>query len=432
MVADFLARMALDPGARVLDYGCADQPYRAIVPERCEYLGADLPGNPLATLDLRPDGTVPLPDASVQAVMSTQVLEHVDDPARYLAECQRLLAPGGKLLLSTHGLMIWHADPIDRWRWTGEGLRHLVEDAGFGVLEFRGLLGLAATGLQLFQLATAPRLPRWAGRVYTGSMQGVIAWLDSRAPSWSRTDNALVLAVLAEKPVPGKIEQVVAAFAEARPAASFLQIGANDGEQRDPLRREVLRRDWTGMLVEPLPFVFERLRQNYAGIDRVRLLNVAVADLDGERPLFHLAESDDPSLPRWYDALGSFRRDVVLRHRAFIPDIEERLVTTDVACVTPSTLLDRYGVGPVDLVQVDTEGYDYEILRRFPFERAASTLFIYEHHHLSDTERAACQELLRGHGFELFEESLDTVGLHIGRAGDSPELLATWRRVTSS
>jgi FkbM family methyltransferase len=402
VVTELVGVMALPPGARVVQYG-----WRGVVAE----------------------GPDSIADGSARAVLSLLALEHADDPARHVEECWRVLEPGGKLLLSTSGLMASNGSPSDRWRCTGGGLRRLLWESGFAIVEFRGLLGLAATGAQLFQQATAPRLPRRAARMYTGSMQRVIAWLDHRSPSRSHTDNASVLAVLAEKPLPGKIESVVTAFADARPAATFLQIGANDGKQRDPLRREVLRRQWTGMLVEPLPFVFERLRMNYAGVDRVRLLNAAVSDNDGTRALYHLRQSTDPSLPTWYDALGSFRREVLVRQRSAIPDIQDRIVKTDVPCISPETLLDRYGSGPIDLVQVDTEGYDYEILRRLPFDRAQPTLVIYEHHHLSDDDRAACRALLRDQGFELLEESLDTVALHTGRAQADAGLLETWRRV---
>ena len=90
-----LARIAgtLDvaPGATVLDYGCADVPYRHLFPADARYLAADLPGNPQATVEIRADGTVPVDDASVDVVLSTQVLEHVADPAVYLRECARVL-----------------------------------------------------------------------------------------------------------------------------------------------------------------------------------------------------------------------------------------------------------------------------------------------------------------------------------------------------
>ena len=70
-------------GGRVLDYGCADVPYRRFFAGDAEYVAADLPGNPDATIEIaRRRHACRSPDASVDAVLSTQVLEHVADPAR--------------------------------------------------------------------------------------------------------------------------------------------------------------------------------------------------------------------------------------------------------------------------------------------------------------------------------------------------------------
>src|SRR3954452_20960562 len=89
--------LRLPPRGRILDYGCADVPYRTFFPSTAEYVGADLPGNANASLELNTDGTVPCPDDSFDAVLSTQVLEHVVDPSVYLTECFRALKPGGRL-----------------------------------------------------------------------------------------------------------------------------------------------------------------------------------------------------------------------------------------------------------------------------------------------------------------------------------------------
>src|SRR3954451_4895848 len=87
------AGLEVGPGARVLDYGCADVPYRDFFPDDVEDIPAGLPGNPQATLVLNPDGTLSVEDGTFDVVTSTQVLEHVVDPATYLAECARVLAP---------------------------------------------------------------------------------------------------------------------------------------------------------------------------------------------------------------------------------------------------------------------------------------------------------------------------------------------------
>lgn len=189
------------PDGRVLDYGCADIPYRRFFPASVEYLAADIPGNPDATVIIAPDGTVPVADCSVDVVVSTQVLEHVRDPPLYLAECHRVLRPGGRLLLSTHGLMVYHPDPVDLWRWTGAGLREVVARQGLMVVRFEGIMGLPAAGLQFVQDAYIWRLPRRLRPAFAYVMQSVISAMDRRESPDRRALNALVFALVAEKPV---------------------------------------------------------------------------------------------------------------------------------------------------------------------------------------------------------------------------------------
>ena len=121
---------ATSAGKRVLDVGCGVKPYFPYFAAASEYVGVDVQTNPNADLT----GSVeelPVEDASFDIVLCTQVLEHVGDPARAVRELHRVTAPGGRVLASTHGVMLYHPNPEDLWRWTHTGLERLFRDNGF-------------------------------------------------------------------------------------------------------------------------------------------------------------------------------------------------------------------------------------------------------------------------------------------------------------
>jgi len=185
-------------GGTLVDYGCGNMPYRSLFPVQ-NYIGADFPGNELADVFVAADGTLPLPDGSAAAVLSSQVLEHVADVPRYLAESCRVLRSDGLLFLSTHGMWKYHPDPGDFWRWTCAGLRRVLDDGGFEVLRFHGVMGLEATALQLWQDAVAPRIPALLRPWFYRSCQGRIARADRRATQEARDRDACVFVVVARK-----------------------------------------------------------------------------------------------------------------------------------------------------------------------------------------------------------------------------------------
>ncbi len=167
---------------------------------RARYVAADLPGNPHADLTLTSDARVPAGDESFDAVLSTQVLEHVADPGLYLAECFRVLRPGGRMLLSTHGVFVYHPDPVDLWRWTCEGLRRQVEFAGFQIETFEGIVGPVATGIQMSQDVVYWHLPRALRPVFALVLQTLIRVIDRFESSESKGYNASIFALVAIKP----------------------------------------------------------------------------------------------------------------------------------------------------------------------------------------------------------------------------------------
>jgi SAM-dependent methyltransferase len=113
----------------LLDVGCGIKPYLPFFEGAvASYVGVDV-SNPAADLEGTAEA-IPVPDASYDLVLCTQTLEHVDSPARAVRELRRVVAPGGRVLASTHGVMVYHPNPQDLWRWTHAGLERLFRENG--------------------------------------------------------------------------------------------------------------------------------------------------------------------------------------------------------------------------------------------------------------------------------------------------------------
>lgn len=189
--------LALPTGARVLDFGCGERPYREVFGTDVEYIGADLPDNDQADIAIV-NGVVDLPDGSVDLVLSTQVLEHVADPDAYLDECHRLLRPGGRLLLTTHGVMFYHPHPNDYWRWTHDGLTKIVSRAHLDLSSITPLLGAVPLGLWLVMMNVQAKLPRGLRHVVVGLFNLLIRW--SNRGEWSTYRADFDYVVVAQRP----------------------------------------------------------------------------------------------------------------------------------------------------------------------------------------------------------------------------------------
>src|SRR5262249_9447901 len=115
----------------VVDVGCDCKPYLPLfAPYARRYVGSDVARTRPQVDVVGSASTIPFADGCADAVLCSQVLEHVPDPMAALHEIARVLKPGGRVFLSTHGNFIYHPHPTDYWRWTQDGLRKLFEDSG--------------------------------------------------------------------------------------------------------------------------------------------------------------------------------------------------------------------------------------------------------------------------------------------------------------
>jgi SAM-dependent methyltransferase len=186
----------------VIDLGCGEQPYRPFFEGRgIAYRGADL-GND-GEIAITPEGRVLAESDSADLVVSFQVLEHVRDLDTYLSEAARLLGPGGKLLLSTHGTWLYHPHPEDHRRWTREGLINELHSRGWVVESWEAICGPLAwtTIMRLTGYCYILRRVPLIGGVLAGMLSLLMnlraAFEDAVTPRAISNDNACVYLVQA-------------------------------------------------------------------------------------------------------------------------------------------------------------------------------------------------------------------------------------------
>ena len=123
---------------RVGDFGSADVNgnLRGLMLPHWKYVSCDIVPGPNVDHVLSSAYSWPeIFDASFDVVVSSQTLEHVPKPWRWVPELVRVLAAGGVMYLCAPNFMEFHEYPVDCWRVWPDGMRALMQDAGLGVVK---------------------------------------------------------------------------------------------------------------------------------------------------------------------------------------------------------------------------------------------------------------------------------------------------------
>ena len=134
---------AARPGA-VLDVGCAEQPFRALIESSGQqYVGMDVVQNRMRSVDIVSTlEDAPAPAQAFRVILCTEVVEHVVDIDLAFAGLRRLAATGGTVVMTVPFVFPLHMEPYDFRRLTLHGVRRLAADHGFSVEAATPLGGL--------------------------------------------------------------------------------------------------------------------------------------------------------------------------------------------------------------------------------------------------------------------------------------------------
>ena len=203
----------------------------------------------------------------------------------------------------------------------------------------------------------------------------------------------------------------------------FVQVGANDGLANDAIHDFAVKLNLNGLVIEPQAAAFNALKANYAQANNLLFENVAISKEDGEQPLYTIRK--DLAFLQYVNQAASFRREHtvgLLRHhiaKQATPEVrqtfqemrltpEECIEAEMVKTFTFRSLLNKRNVSRFDFLQVDTEGFDFEVLKMAEIEKYKPSLINYEHEHLSADDKHASWDYLRQLNYRLFTHQGET------------------------
>lgn len=211
-----------------------------------------------------------------------------------------------------------------------------------------------------------------------------------------------------------EFRQYCAALPEVVLDPVFVKVGANDGITGDPCSDILLANTkWRGLLIEPVPYCFDRLQANFHDTGRFSIEQIAIGSDIGKKTFYYVDRSVAgiiPNLPYWFDQIGSFDKRHILKHLngKLAPFIIE--CTVDVS--TLSSVLKKKGMQNIHLLHIDTEGYDYEVLKSLDFAHHTPLVIFMEHKHLPHAQKKEALCLFRKYRYSVRDCGVDYLAVH--------------------
>ena len=83
------------------------------------------------------------------------------------------------------------------------------------------------------------------------------------------------------------------------------------------------------------------------------------------------------------------------------PGLEKYITSVDVECLSLNDFFKKFNIEYVDIILIDTEGFDYEIIRQIDFNKYMPSIIIFEHIYLSPKSKEKCITLLENNNYKI-------------------------------
>ena len=162
----------------------------------------------------------------------------------------------------------------------------------------------------------------------------------------------------------------------------LIQIGANDGNRFDTLNKYIKKNKTNSILIEPIKKNFNDLKENYKECNFVKVENLAISINNEISFLYKVDEKFLNLYDNHIPGITSFDRYHLIKHGVKRRHISKEKVTSS----TIEQIINKYNLTYLDLLFIDTEGYDGKLVLDFLKIQLFTPIIIFEYIHIDNYE----------------------------------------------
>jgi FkbM family methyltransferase len=209
-----------------------------------------------------------------------------------------------------------------------------------------------------------------------------------------------------------QIFQILEEFSHHKKDVLFIQIGSNDGISNDPLREFIIGGKWQGVLIEPIPYLFEELCSNYQNIKGLNFENCAISPVESDLILYVIDPNQVHCLPPSFARqISSFDKEHVIKHFSKELRIEDYIIELHVPSLSIEQVMHKYCIEKLDILHIDVEGFEFKLLINTDLSRVNPRILNFETFHLCESDKKSLFQYLGNSGYEIFDFGWDSVAI---------------------
>jgi FkbM family methyltransferase len=207
-----------------------------------------------------------------------------------------------------------------------------------------------------------------------------------------------------------QLEYAMDRYLLSRNKCTIIQIGANDGENLDPVKSYMKLPGTHAILVEPVPYLFNKLKVKFKNREHIRLIQSAIVSDPSVNtiPFYYFRPKEGFQFEDCYSLFGSFSLEHIQKFKSIVSDYDELLICEQMPCISINKLLELSGFPVIDLLQLDVEGLDTQLVNAIDFSLCKPRLIRFEHMHSDRLVLFNLIAKLEEQGYDCYSHGFDT------------------------